>query len=76
MESETSASSKNPRPLKTKADSGEGHIIAFNAPKSVGEVAGLLDVWHILIDYKWLVIAVTALFVAATTIAALLMTPI
>jgi len=55
---------------------GTGPVFAEYAYPVVEEEFSLFDIWRILTRYKWMILAVTVLCVLASTLFALLMTPV
>jgi len=56
--------------------SGQGPVFAEYAYPVVEEEISLFDIWRILTRYRWMIFAVTVLCALASTLFALLMTPV
>jgi uncharacterized protein involved in exopolysaccharide biosynthesis len=75
-EKRVNSSGGRPHPDQLLPGAGQGPVFAEYAYPVVEDEISLSDIWRILVRYKWLILAATVLCVLASTLFALLMTPV
>jgi len=65
-----------PHPDQLSPGAGQGPVFAEYACPVVEDAISLFDIWCILARYKWMIVGVTILCTLASTLLALLMTPV
>ena len=65
-----------PVPHQPPPGSGQGPVFAEYTYPVVEDGIRLFDIWRILVRYKWMILALTAVSMLASTLFAVLMTPV
>jgi len=75
-EKRVNSSGGRPHPDQLPPGAGQGPVFAEYAYPVVEDEISLFDIWRILTRYKWMIFAITVLCALASTLFALLMTPV
>jgi len=75
-EKRVNSSGGRPHPDQLSPGAGQGPVFAEYACPVVEDETSLFDIWRILTRYKWMIVGITVLCTLASTLLALLMTPV